>query len=467
MVSNEVSNGSRSRFKYVSMLIVIAILTFICTYIFLYMSKPVVYQGVKVDGIEVGGMTVDELEEFLKQLYAHTDQEIILNVLDKQYNVTLSDIGYYDFKNAAEQAYKFGREGSIFSRLKNIAYARTGKLYINFDVKPAVDDKRATEILEKIAKEINRPAVNADIVFKGNDVIEVIPHQVGYEVDIEASLDNLKKKFTDGEVNLPVKEVEPRITSQMLASVKDIVSQYSTVFNPADVNRTLNLQTAANAINGYILLPGEEFSLNKVLGPRIKENGYLEAPVIINGKLVPDYGGGVCQIATTVFNAAVRANLDITERHHHSFPVAYVPVGQDATISGDILDFRFKNNSKYPIYMRAYIKANRFYVDIYGNNTSPGLNIHLSTEVLNVVEPVTEYKEDKTLPPGAQVMEREPHKGYKVNVYKLTYDKNNKLLEKKLLYTDTYKPVNGIVRRNSDVPMLNNMSDAQSSKPAL
>lgn len=461
MVSNEVSSRSGSKVAHVFALILVAIITFICTYIFLYLNRPVIYNGVKVNGIEAGGMTPDELLEFLRQSYANTDHNIELNVQDKQYNITFSDIYYYDFKDAADRAYRFGREGNIFTRLKDIVYARTGNKYVNFSVEPAVDEKKASILLDEIAREVNKPAVNAGIAFKDNGIINIIPHQVGYELDKDASLDILKLKPDSSEIWLSVREVEPKITSNMLSSIKGIISQYSTVFNSKDINRTLNLQTAANAINGHILLPGEEFSLNKMLGPRIKENGYLEAPVIINGKLVPDYGGGVCQIATTVYNAAVRANLDITERHHHSFPVAYVPVGQDATISGDVLDFRFKNNFKDPIYMRAYIKSNRFFVDIYGNNTSQGLNIHLSTEVLNVVEPITEYKEDKTLPPGAQVVEREPHKGYKVNVYKLTYDKNNKLLKKELLHTDTYKPVNGIIRRNSDLPASNELTSDQ------
>ncbi|TZE80907.1 hypothetical protein FWJ32_11475 [Calorimonas adulescens] len=449
MVSNNVTNGGRSRVGFVLLLVVLAVSVFILTYIIIYLSRPVVYEGVRVDGVDVGGMTLDRLKSFLEQSYASTNQEIVLDVLNKKYNITLRDIGHYDYERAAEEAYAFGRQGNMLINLKNIAGARMGKVYVNYEVKPVIDDDKARETLQKIAKDIDKPAVNARIAFKGDNIIEVIPHQVGYELDIEGSLEMLKRKMTYGQLTLPVKEIKPRITEDMLSSVKDIISQYSTVFNPADVNRTLNLKTAASAINGQLLLPGEEFSLNKVLGPRIKENGYLEAPVIINGKLIPDYGGGVCQIATTVFNAVVRANLSVTERHHHSFPVAYVPVGQDATISGDVLDFRFKNTSKYPVYIRAYVNSNRFFVDIYGKNMSPGQKVSLSTEVLEVIEPVTEYKEDKTLPPGTEVVEREAHKGYRVKVYKMVYDKNNRLIEKKLMYTDTYKPVNAIIRRNS------------------
>ncbi len=451
MISNGVPGKSRRKLKSIFLLILLAIITFICTYVFLYINRPVIYKGVKVNGVEVGGMTPVELQNFLRKTYAGEDKDITIDVMDKQYVIAFSDIYRYDFKNAVGRAYTFGREGNVILRLKDIADVGSGRQFVNIEVKPTMDEKRAAGLLEKIAADVDKPAVNAGIVFGSNGAIKVIPHQVGYKLDTDSALNVLKSSPDDVNAVLPVEEVEPKITSRMLAPIKGIVSQYSTAFNSADANRTLNLKTAANAINGYILMPGEVFSLNKVLGPRVKENGYFEAPVIVNGKMVPDYGGGVCQIATTVFNAAVRANLDITERYHHSFPVSYVPVGQDATISGDVLDFKFKNTSENPIYIRAYIKGNKFHVDIYGDSSVNNCTIRLSTEVLNVVEPVTEYEEDKTLQPGTQIVERASHKGYKVNVYKLIYNKENKLIKKELLHKDTYKPVNQIIKRNSNM----------------
>ena len=450
MGTNMFSGEIKKKHFWGLLIAIFAIIIILFIFISIYINRPVIYNGIKVNGIEAGGMKPEDLEKSIRKSNKGINKDITVKVLDKKYSIAFMDLFNYDYKSAVDKAYGYGREGNIFSRLKDITNARFGKQEINFEVKTVLDEKKATNYIDKIAKDIERPAVNADISMGSNGKFTVTPHQTGYQLDKSSSLKAFKTSNKSVVIKFPVKEIVPDITSQMLEHVNGIIGKYSTGFNSANTNRTQNLRTAADTINGYILIPGREFSLNKVLGPRNKENGYHKAPVIVNGGMEPDYGGGVCQIATTVYNAAVRANLKITERHHHSIPVSYVPLGQDATLSGDVLDLKFKNTLSAPVYIRAYINNSKFYVDIYGDDSRQCFNIDLDSEVKNMKESTTEYREDKNLPAGKNVVERQPHRGYTVNVYKLTYGSDNKLIKRELLHKDTYKSVNRIVRRHSN-----------------
>lgn len=156
----------------------------------------------------------------------------------------------------------------------------------------------------------------------------------------------------------------------------------------------------------------------------------------------------MCQIATTLYNAILRADITITERYHHSFPVAYVPPGQDATISGDVLDLKFKNSTQYPIYIESYIDGNKLVMNIYGYVKNPSRWVDIQSEIVEKYEPKIKYIDDPTLPQGEEVVDIQPHTGYKVNTYRLIYE-NNKLVKREFLYTDVYKPVDGIIKRGT------------------
>jgi vancomycin resistance protein YoaR len=156
------------------------------------------------------------------------------------------------------------------------------------------------------------------------------------------------------------------------------------------VNRTENVKIAAAAVNGVIVLPGEVFSMNKALGPRVASKGYKEAPVIINGTVAPGLAGGICQVTTTVYNAALLYDLEIVERRQHGLAVSYVGAGRDATISGNAIDFKFRNNNKYPIYSSAIIGKSTLTINFYGTNEHPGRYVQIATEIYERIKPDTE-----------------------------------------------------------------------------
>lgn len=459
----------KNNYFYIAIvLLLIAFLIFSSLFFYFILNSKTIAKGVFVNGISLGGLTKEEAVSLLqKELKAPSDFSLTLKYQDKVYRLTAKDINLaYDYQEIVDKAYKIGREGNPFERIREIYLTDKHGKYFNFY--PAYDENKINEFIDKISKEIERNPVDAKIkITRG--IRQITEDIEGIKVDKNKTLQQLKEvlndmvegKIGDAEVHIAVDRVKAKITKTMLEMIKDKISTFSTIFNPQDVNRSENLAVAAKAVDGTLLMPGEIFSLNKTLGPRIIENGYKQAPVIIGNKLVPAIGGGVCQVATTLYNAALRADVKITERYHHTFPVGYVPPGQDATISGDVLDLKFENSSPYPMYIEAYISGNQFVVNIYGYAKDPSRRIEIHSEIVEKYEPKITYIDDPTLPEGEQVVNVEQHTGYKVNTYRLIYV-NNVLVKKELLYTDVYKPVDGIIKRGTK--KVNNLKPQETFK---
>ncbi len=180
-------------------------------------------------------------------------------------------------------------------------------------------------------------------------------------------------------LTLPYRTKVPRITPEMLAPVDTILSSFSTSY-ASSTDRGSNVKTAAEAIDGTVLLPNEVFSFNQTVGPRSTDNGYLTAPVIIEGQLTEGTGGGVCQVSTTLYNAVLLADLQVTRRSHHSLPSHYVAAGRDATVSYHHIDFRFKNTSAAPIIIEAHPGVRHLTMRILGQGPVPVVHIVTSDQ---------------------------------------------------------------------------------------
>lgn len=439
---------------YIALLVLSMILLAFSTSLFYFvLNRNVIAKGVFANGVNLSGLTKQQAISLLeKSLNVPDNIELNLRYGEKQYKMVSSDFGLkYDYEKIADDAYKIGREGNLLERIRAIYYVgRYGK-YLRYY--PGWDSSKINQFIKIASKDIDRKPVDAKIhVVDGS--IQITDNIEGLKVDEGKTFENIKSalnKLLKGNGNtadvlIAVDKVDAKVKKSTLEMIKNKVATYSTVFNTADVNRSENLAVAARAVNGTLLMPGEKFSLNKTLGPRIIENGYKEAPVIVGNKLVPDIGGGVCQVATTLYNAVLRADIKIDERYHHTFPVGYVPAGQDATISGDLLDLKFENSSQYPLYIEANINGNHFTVNLYGYTKDPSKRIEIYSEVVEKYEPKITYIDDPTLPEGEEIVDTAQHTGYKVNTYRLIYV-NNALVKKEFLYTDVYKPVDGIIKK--------------------
>lgn len=294
---------------------------------------------------------------------------------------------------------------------------------------------------EQYAKEV----VNADYTIE-NMRISYTESSDGIDFDIaEAEKiinDNLKNSH---EYFIPLTIIKPEKTIESIDAelFGDCLGTYTTRYNPGEIGRTKNVNLAARSINNIILKKGEIFSYNNILGERTEARGYSGAKVYAGGEVVDGLGGGICQVSSTLYNAVLFADLQIVTRTCHSLPVAYVPLGRDATVSYGSIDFKFKNQYDEPIKVSASSSGGSLTVSIYGKKTSDK-EVELYTERISTIPFEVVERLDETIPDGTTKVKQSGSDGAVVKTYKKVIE-NGKVISNKLLHTSRYNPINKIV----------------------
>ena len=309
-------------------------------------------------------------------------------------------------------------------------------------------DAVPTEInLEKIRNEIYKEAESAYI---SQNPTTVHPSVDG--VDFAISLEEAEKILSEEkeEYTIPLKITKPEKTLTDLGeeAFPDKIATYSTRYDPSNLNRSNNLSISAKKIDGTILLPGETFSYNQTVGERTIAEGYKEAGAYAGGRVVQDVGGGICQTSSTLYNAALLANLEIVDRSNHQFLTSYVSAGRDATVSWRTIDFQFKNNRTYPIKIEASAKNGVCLMSIYGIKEETEYEVVMQSDVISYIPYKTIYENDSSLEEGKEVVEQSGYKGCKSETYKIL-KLNGKTVSKTLLSKDTYDAMDRIIKRGT------------------
>lgn len=312
-----------------------------------------------------------------------------------------------------------GKQGNVIDTKTSIEIIRNAISNLsNLDqpIELAVKPQEPEKIdIEKIHTEIYKEPKDA---YYTQNPFSVYPSENG--LDFKISLEEAKNILGDQtaeEYAIPIKTLYPKVTTNMIGSeaFPDLLSNFSTYYSASNVNRTTNLRLAANKINGTVLMPGETFSYNKVVGARTIAAGYKEAPIYVNGEVVDGLGGGICQITSTLYNAVILANLDIVERTNHQFVPSYVKASRDATVVYGALDFKFKNNRNYPIKINCSVSGGVASFQIFGLKQDNDYQVEISS-----------YETGRT----ATAIYSEAYKILK---------KDGKIISKHLLSRDTYK----------------------------
>ena len=259
---------------------------------------------------------------------------------------------------------------------------------------------------------------------------------------VSLSKGDLKDAIKEAEGNVimvPAKIKQPDITSEQLRSevVAHELGKFSTDYSSSSADRAYNIKLACEKINGYVLEPGEEFSYNEVVGPRTADRGFRIANVYVGNTVQPGIGGGICQVSSTMYNAIIFADLEITERRNHTLPVSYVPMGRDATVSYGSTDFRFKNNTEHPIEIRAIAENGTNTVIIMGTDTHPGREIKIETSRTSTSSPKVIIKKSAELLEGDVKIESSGSNGSSYAAYKVIYE-NGKEVSRDKLPNSTY-----------------------------
>ena len=340
-------------------------------------------------------------------------------------------VNYEDLKNL------------ILEKEKNITRTNQEEIQI-----PVSEAEPQDIDIEKIYNEIHTEAKDAYYV---EEPFEVFPHVLG--VDFNISIEEAKQLISEvkDQYTIPLKITTPEITTDKLGTkaFPNLLGRYTTYYASSSSNRKYNIARAAGSINGKTLMPGEVFSYNRTIGNPSQANGYRLATGFANGKHVDSYGGGVCQVSSTLYNAVVYANLDIVSRANHSLPVAYVPASRDATVYYGGVDFKFKNNRKYPIKIVATTNGSALTVDIYGVKEENEYEVTIESWITERIAYSTKYIDNPNLPQGTEKVISKGSNGYRSVAYKIL-KQNGVVISKTLLSSDTYNPENREIERGTE-----------------
>lgn len=406
----------------------------------------VFYDGVWIEDVHLGGMTIRQALAHLRpRVQARVDRPIVVQVGGRRWSRTAGDLGLRpDLYGTVQRGFAVGRTGGPVDRLRARWRLRSEpvRLAIPFAVnRPALDG-----FLDEVAAQVGPKPLEARFVVQDGRV-RIIPSRDGVTIDRATSARILAIAAREGweRVTLPGTVARPRWTTERLEAmgIREVVATYTTRF-PNIPNRNFNIALAAGKLRGVLLNTGEEFSFNRTVGRRTRAAGYREAPVIINNEFVPGDGGGVCQVSSTLFNAALLADLRILSRANHSSPVSYLPLGRDAAVSYGSLDLRFRNEGA-PLLLWTEVRGRAITVAFFGTR-QPGRQVGvLVTDVQVLPAPEGEIRRpDPELPAGVTRVV-EARRGFRATTVRYVRE-NGVVVRREIVARSFYRPVPKIVR---------------------
>lgn len=430
-----------------------------------YLAEDVIYPGIYVDGLHIGGMSIGEAETALGGKVASVSNaySLTVNVGDHQWAVNTENVpAQRNLGKVLEQAYTIGRTNTtdIQSTQRTPFHQRCETAIalrsegINLETHPTYDREAVKKVAESITAYVTRNPIDAEIAsfdYKTR-TFTFTQSSPGVSLDQDALVDqicNELDKWQNGlSVTVPLVIVEPKVTTAALSQNFKMVAAFTTE-TTKDNNRNTNIDLACQAINGTALMPGETFSFNQATGERTASKGYKEAAAIAKGESVDQIGGGVCQASSTLFNAVARANLEIVSRSPHAWPSSYVNKGEDATVDWPNLDFKFKNNTDSPVFIIMYYKNRKTSAEIWGMSLGDGVKIELDSKVIKTLESDSQpkYVFNASLPYGTSKTTVKRRTGYVVETYKVWY-KGNQEMKRELMHTSTYKAYQQVIEYN-------------------
>ena len=411
-----------------------------------------IYPGVMVQNIDIGGMTKEEAEAKLKSELVGpiSDKKLKINVQDKTFELVYSDIDPdYDLDSTVDEAYNFGKEYGIVHKYAAIK----GKKKADIEMKFSYNDDKLKDFEKNLINEVSESPKNATLLIKGGN-ISVEPEVDGITIN-EDQLDSTLKEAINGIVGseetvvVEPEVIKAEITSEDLSKINGVIGSFSTSYGTSAPGRCSNIELATKKINGTIVMPGEVFSFNEVVGPRTEEAGFKEAGTYVGNKVEPGIGGGICQVSTTLYRAVMRSNIRSTERTNHSMSVGYATPGLDATVAYGYLDYKFKNTYDFPIYIQGITGGKVVTYNIYGDPSAlNGKTYDMASDILETLPPETKIVEDNTLEQGKEINEGGGMTGYKTIAYQITYE-NGVETKREIVSRDTYAKVDVVVKKGT------------------
>ncbi len=425
-----------------------------------------IYPGVWIDNVQVGGMTREEAVRAVEAVNekASASFDIVISVGNESWHVNSERVPVSrNIAETVERAWACGRSNSSVlaadaatpfqERVNRISEMRISSPE-TFATKQDYDHEALRALTDGIVNYVNRDPVNSTVQsFDFNTkTFSFTEDRPGARIDADDLYGQVSALLDDGVTKKDLRIVPEKILAEVtrteLMNRFGLISAYTTNTTNNN-NRNTNIQLSAQAINGKTVLPGEIFSFNGTTGERTAAKGYKEAPAIAGGQSRDEVGGGVCQTSSTLFNAVARADLEIIERNPHAWPSSYIEKGFDATVNWPGLDFKFRNNTEWPVFILAAYSNRKVTVNIYGMSLGSDVRIDLESELVRTIpKPTgTNYVINTDLAVGESKKTVTARQGYEVNTWKVWYQ-GNRETKRELLFKTTYKAYQETVEYN-------------------
>lgn len=400
-------------------------------------------KGVYIETLSLGGKTTDEAQELVDEYVKDLSKKKLTLVIDgNEEKSTLGKLGLTYLENTyIQEAFEFGKTGNLIKRYKELKDIE--KEPVTYHLEFQLDQSKVEKFIKKNGSKYEVKPTDAKLTRK-NGKFHVEKEAIGRAINIEDTIAKINSLLTEDwdheslKVDAVMADAIPDVTSDLLERCKDVLGEFSTSYSTSSSSRAANLDNAARLINGSLLMPGETFSTSEKLVPFTAANGYQTAGAYLNGKVVDSIGGGVCQAATTLYNALLKAELEIVERHPHSMIVSYAEPSMDAAISDGYKDLKFKNNTEAPIYIESYTVGRTIYFRLYGEETRDLANrkVEYQSEVIETIQPGADIEtKDNSLPVGYRHVEQSAHIGYKAKLWKIVYENGEQVSKEQVNYS--------------------------------
>ncbi len=426
--------------------------------------------GVYVGDISLGGMTEAEAEQAIDEhVKGMAARKVVFDVEGQQVETTAAELGFsWSNRQAVEEAAGHAVGGNLIERYMGRKDLEKNPVHIPLET--TVDEAMVENFIVTSCEGMVAEPQDATIT-RVDGQFQITPGTDGKMIDVaatKASIDQALKENNTGDISIDASVTvrEPEVTEEDLATIEDVLGTCSTDFSSSGSARSKNLSVGTSKINGRVLMPGETLSGYECMSPLTVANGYHTAASYENGQVVDSVGGGVCQIATTLYNAALRAELEITQRQNHSMIVTYVKPSMDAAIAGTYKDIKITNNYSTPIYVEGQTSGRTLTFTIYGQETRPeNRTVEYISETLSVTDPGAPIERpDNSLAPGTRRQVQSSHRGIRSRLWKVV-KVDGMETERSIVSTDSYNASKAIVLVGPALPVESQPVETQPVQP--
>lgn len=439
--------------KYLKITGVFFVLCFVNIFAIISSYAANIPAGFSIDNIDISGKNAADAKAAVEDYSGSLSvKSFNLNVNGKTESFNAGDVGlsfnnYNDILNSIEE----NTSGNVVVRYKRELELNKNPFVLNTDI--SIDSDMFNKSFNKKFEGVLGEAVNAKISRKGGQFV-VSDSKDGVKLDVEQTKNTIVSVLSKNESDIPSVDASvtvdtPKVKADDLKQIKDLLGTYTTDYSSSSAARATNVEVGAGKINGHVLMPGETLSGYECMHPFTQKNGYKIASAYENGRVVDSVGGGACQIASTLYNASLRAEVKITQRQNHSMVVGYVPASCDAAIAGTYKDIKITNNRSTPIYVEAFSSNRKLTFNIWGKEDRPSnRSVEFVSEIISQTPAGITYQDDPTLPIGKEIKVESGHNGRQSKLWKVV-KVDGKVVSKDLLSSDTYRVSNSIVKRGT------------------